>query len=111
MTSFTPAPGLFRRDLLGKQNGLGLLDDVTGGRLATVLPPGRIITNDVIGGEVCRVDVVVPAIPGHVGGLGSAVDASRQVCSGQDDDPLLAVVAGAGRVLHRELGGQHGAEK
>ena len=111
MTSFKPASGFFSRDLFGEQHGLRLLDDVAGRGLAAVLPPGWVEPDDVIGGEVGRVDVVVPAIPRHVGRLRAAVDASREVGSRQDDDLLLAVVAGARWVLHRELGGHHRTEK
>ena len=111
MTSFVPDSGFFRRDLFGEQQGLGLLNDVAGGRLAAVLTLRQIEAEDVVGGEVVGVDVVVAPVPRDVAGFRTAVDPSRVVVSAQDDDLLLPVVTGAGRVLHRELGSQHRTEK
>ena len=111
MTSFVPDSGFFRRDLFGEQQGLGLLDDVAGGRLAAVLALRQIEAEDVVGGEVVGVDVVVAPVPRDVARFRAAVDPSRVIVSAQDDDLLLPVVTGAGRVLHRELGSQHRTEK
>ena len=90
LTSFQ----LIDRVLLGEQFCLRLLDHISGDVFATVLPLGRIKAEDVVGGERRR-DVVVAMVSRDVGWLWPTVDPLGHVGAGQDDDPLLAVVAGA----------------